>query len=205
MEKEPTTSGLKPDKLGELLSICSENSQAKIGPDQEKAELLHDHLAETLPFEACKDGFVAENLSHLCQVPGLLTGESIRNLLNHSQTNISLIKKVKDYGKKLSKCATSESERDIANVIYYAAIANALVFHDLKISRFSYENLKNTFSTLIKSNWLTPDITQLFKTACNFCRQKGILISSSVSLASEDPMHLLKDGQIIRETYEVER
>ena len=90
MEKEPTTSGLKPDKLGELLSICSENRQAKTGQDQ--AELLYDRLSETLPLETGTESLVAENLSHLCQVPGLLTRESIKNLLNHPQTNISLIK-----------------------------------------------------------------------------------------------------------------
>lgn len=204
-QKEPTTSGLKSDKLGELLSICSENSKAKVGPDQKKTELLNDSLAETLPSETSKDGFVAENLSHLCQVPGLLTGKSIRNLLNHPQTNISLIKKVRDYGKKLSKCATSENEREIANVIYYVAIASALVFHNLRITKFSYGTLKKTFSKLVKNSWLTPDVAQLFTKAHRVCQSKGARTLSSSKMSSKVDMHLLKDGQIIRETYEVER
>ena len=198
---------LKSDKLGELLNICSESipSEYEIDTKSKKAELLHDHLAETLSLEAYKSDLGVEDMANLYQMPGLLNSETIRNLVNNPQTDISLIKRVKNHSKKLSKSAATKLENDVANAIYYVAIASALVFHNLKITQFSYGTLKNTFSKLIKNNWLTPDVAQLFSKAHQVCQNKNTCTLSSSKKSSEVNMHLLKDGQIVRDTYEIER
>ena len=45
---------------------------------------------------------------------------------------LELIEKIKRHGKRLSQTTSSEIEHETANVIYYAAIASALLFHDEK-------------------------------------------------------------------------
>ena len=174
MDKKPTTFGLTPAKLADILSVCSDTSEAgnEIDPEQEKAELLHDLLAETLPFELPKKKLPKGVLYHLTQIPGVIIGEPIRNLLNNPQTNIVLLKKVKDYSKKLSQCADSEAKHDTANVIYYAAIACALLFHDKKITKFSHEELRDSFSIFSKTQWVSPDLSELFDKASKYCQEK---------------------------------
>ena len=71
--------------------------------------------------------------------------ESIRNLLVNPTTDIQLINKIKEHGKILSQKAQVDIEHDTANAIYYAAIAHALVCHNLKITKFSYEELEKSF------------------------------------------------------------
>jgi serine/threonine-protein kinase len=200
-------SQLKPEKLGELLNICSEGAPLEKSNDTESktAELLYDLLAETPSLETYRNNLFARSFSHLYQVPDLCGNETIRNLINNPQTDVSLIKQIKNYGKKLLNSSTSKPENDAANVIYYAAIASVLVFHNLKITRCSYGTLQNAFSKLVKINWLTPDLAQLFRKAYSICQSKSVCTLSSGRNMGEVDMYLLKDGQIIRDTYEVER
>ena len=174
MEEDPTTSGLDPDRLKELLSICSEASQAnsEMGTDQEKTELLQDLLAQKLPSELPEKGPLSDELTHLCHMSGLSAGESIKTILNNPQADITLIRKVKDCAKELSQQAASEAERDTANTIYYAAIASALVLHNIRITKFSYKDLENAFSVFTKTVWVSSDLSGLFERACEYCQGK---------------------------------
>jgi hypothetical protein len=174
MERESTTFGLSPEKLARLLNIGSDASQAedKVGPEQKKAELLHDWLAATLPADAALVESLPKIVGRLCRRLLPLVGEPFGNLLQNPKTDVAVIKKIKDYSKKMVASARSETEHDAATAIYYAAIASALVFHDKRITKFSYQSLKNSFSTLVESSWLTSEITDLFRKACRLWEQK---------------------------------
>jgi hypothetical protein len=175
MDKKSTTFGLSPEKLADLLKICSDSTQSedenRVDITQKKTELLQDRLAETLPFELSKKSLSKEVLDRLSQIRALVIGEPIRNLLNNPETGIGLIKQIKDYSKRLSRNAASEAEHDTANAIYYAAIASALVFHDIKISKYSYKSLHESFSKLINEEWIPKEITQMFVRTCELCQQ----------------------------------
>ena len=69
--------------------------------------------------------------------------------------------------------AKSEAEHDAATAVYFAAIASALLFHDRKITTFSYKSLDESFSKLINEKWIVKDIAELFDRACRVCRQKS--------------------------------
>ena len=172
MEKESPTSGLGPDKLHHLLRICSEADSAgeRIGSDQRKAELLQDFLAEGLPVEAPKRN-LSEQLTTLCKISGIASEESVRDLLTNPKTDVRLLRMIRDYFKKKSKCADAETEQ-VATTIYYAAIAYALVVHKLKITRFSFRDLHNSFSLLANTEWISPVLSDLFEKACDYCQSR---------------------------------
>ena len=173
MGKESPTSGLGPDELHHLLRICSEAEPAeeKIGSDQRKAEFLQDFLAESLPVEAPKSN-LSEQLTTLCKISGIASEESVRDLLTYPKTDVSFLRKIRDFFKKKSKCADPEAEH-AAITIYYAAIAYALVVHNLKITKFSLRDLHNTFSLLVKSEWIPPVLSSLFGKACDYCHNRS--------------------------------
>ena len=173
MEKESPTSGLGPDKLHRLLRICSEADSPgeQISSDQKKAELLQDFLAENLPVESPKSN-LSEQLTTLCKISGIASEESVRDLLTYPKTDVRLLRMIRDNYKKKSKCTDPEVEQ-VATTIYYAAIAYALVVHNIKITKFSLKNLQNAFSLLINTKWIPPVLSSIFVKACDYCQSNS--------------------------------
>ena len=173
MGKESATSGLEADKLHELLRICSEapSPEEQTDSDQEKAELLHDLLAETFSVES-PQGNLSDQLTTLCQMSGISYGESVKNIISNPKTDTSLLRKIKDHFKKQSRASKSKAEHEVANTVYYAVIASAFVFHDISITSFSYKSLLKSFERLAQENWISNDIVQLFVKAQKICASK---------------------------------
>jgi hypothetical protein len=177
MAKDPTTFGLKPEKLGKLLNICSDPDKSKkneinIDVNQQRAELLQDRLAETLLTGSLKKSPLRKELTQLCRMSGLAAGESIRNLLCNNNTDIELLRKVKEHSKGLAHNTSETTEHDAGNAIYFAAIACALIYHNKRISKFSYEHLANSFNTFSKMEWVSSDLCDLFEKACKYCQNE---------------------------------
>ncbi len=175
MDKKSSTFGLSAEKLSNILKIGSDTSRAKGQTDQEqiKAKLLQEWLSTSLPLDKVLVESLPSILARVCRQLQPLAHESFGNLLQDPKVDIEAIKKIKDHSKKLVKSAKSDSEHEAAAAIYYAAIANALVFHKHRITKISYQNLEDTFSSLAKSNWLSPELVELFKKAQTFCRKKA--------------------------------
>lgn len=175
MNRKPTTSGLGPDKLAEILNVFSEEDteKAELSPSQIKAELLQDRLAETLLSGSAKNSPFRKELTHLCSLAGLISDEPIRSLLSSHETNIDLLVKIKEHGKRMTTDSSSEAEHETANVIYYTAIASALIYHGDKITRSSYEDMEKAFSVFIDTEWISSDLIGLFEKAAEYCKEKA--------------------------------
>ena len=175
MKKEPSGFDLSPEKLAQLWGVGSDIDQddGTIGHEQRKAELLRDWLATTLPLDQTTVKSRPGIGSHMCEHLMQFSGDSFDSLLRDPQTSVLALKKIKGSNKKIVEAAKSEVEHDVAAVIYYAAIASALVFHGRRITAFSYEDLANSFSTLLEDNWLTPNLVRLLKNAHRLCQQKA--------------------------------
>ncbi len=143
MKKETTTFGLDPERVQRLFDIGRdvENVGGKLSRNQRKAEILRRRLSEALPLDESQIDMLPAILGQLCHTIGLLAGETILALLQNPSTDISIIERTKRYGKDLSARAESSAEHEVATTIYYAAIASALAYHDLKITKFSYKKL----------------------------------------------------------------
>jgi hypothetical protein len=174
MKKESTSFGLEPEQVQRLFNIGrdTKKSDKKMSVNQRKTDMLCRWLSQNLPLDKSQIDMLPAVLGHLCHTIGLLSGETILSLLQSPSTDISLIERIKRYGKDLSSRAETKAEQEVATAIYYAAIAHALAFHDLRISRFSYKKLETSFSRLVKEKWIPKELSVLFKIAGKYCREK---------------------------------
>ena len=174
MKKDSTTFGSDPDKLAKLWTIGADTKKDRIKLDenQAKSELLHDMLASKMPLDEAVAQMLPKVLSELCKHIKPFTGDSFGLLLSDPDTDLSVLKRIKDYSKNLSKNFHSEAEHDVVAVIYYAAIASALINYGQRISSFSYENLLNAFSSMLEARWITPKLIDLFQKAHEYCAKK---------------------------------
>ena len=174
MNKHPTTSGLSPDKLAKLWTIGSETEQAGPAIDEgsRKTELLLDLLAGALPAPTTGRKSRLTEKTRRQSVVGSITDKAIAELILDSGTDVALLRRVKEYGKKLSDNTKGKAESHVAGTIYYATIASALVFHDKRITKFSYEDLRNYFNRLDKEEWIPQSLRSLFSKAAEYCQMR---------------------------------
>ena len=171
MDKEPTTFNLNPEKLANLLLLGSdiEKTQNSATQDEKKSELLHDRLESSLPNDSQTEKILPNTLGEIRNTINLLISEPIGKLLQNTGTDITVIRKIKDYGKRLSISANSDIELETANTIYYAAIGFCLVNHNHRITKFSYKDLEHYFSLLSTKIWIPQYLRNLFLSASQYC------------------------------------
>lgn len=175
MKKDPTTFGLSPEKLAYLWNIGPDAGPQKdddLPLDERRGTLLRDWLASSPAPIPTLFPSMSPELCQICQKLQLFGEEPLGRLLQNPGTDVSTIEAIKRLSKQLVTHADSEIENDIATVIYYAAIAHALVFHDRRITSFSYERLGNAFAALGQNTWLTPGIAALLENARCLCAEK---------------------------------
>jgi hypothetical protein len=177
MSEKPKTFGLDPEKLVDLMRIVSDtcDSDNQGSPEQKKSELLYDQLREALLTDLTVSGGVPVISDDLTDVLRLQGSKPIREILQNQDSDIHMIKKIKEYYSKLSEDTDSIIERDVAIVIYYTAIAGAMVFHNEKISKLSYRRLERSFSSLISKSWISTELINLFAEAQKLCRTPSMV------------------------------
>ena len=165
--EETTTFGLDSEKVARLLQIAADDDRPEAKPDEPevKAGLLRDRLTETLAlYEAQSDELPARQTQMACAIADL-AGDPIGELLLDPATDLSLIRRIKDHGRKLSESADSTPERHVGNTIYYAAIAAAFLFHEAQITTHSSDDLKKSLQRLTNETWIPESLGKLFADA----------------------------------------
>jgi len=168
---DSSTFGLNREKLAKLWKMGADASKESGDPDaeQDRAELLQQHLAESLPLEAGVAHLLPDILTVVCEKLRPFTGCSFRALLLDPETDLTILETIKALHKKQAESIASEPRQAVATAIYYAAIASALVHHDVRITKLSYENLRPSFEELAQSDWLPTDLKQLMVQAHESC------------------------------------
>ena len=180
MEDKPTTFGLSHEKLARLWEIGDDTPTEQDGPtkEQRRAEFLRDQLAEPLQFDPTVARTLPTTLSYVLEQFTPFVGCSVGALLLDPDTDPSVIWQIKEQYREKAESCPSELERQIATVIYYAAISSALLFHEEtlfrvnRITLFSYRELEGHFSQLLDIDWLTQDLACLFKRAATLCQER---------------------------------
>lgn len=103
---------------------------------------------------------------------GLPAPQTLGELLLDRQTELGTIKQIRDRAKAQAARESSEAEHAVMTTIYFAAIANGLVYRHVKITTHSYASLESSFEKLIRKAWMPADLTQLFRRAAKLCRQQ---------------------------------
>ena len=172
MKDKSSTFGVSPKKVIKLLKIGKDADSTPIDIGQYKSDLISERLNETVPIYFSTEKNPTKQLKRLRHTIAVLSGEPIGKLLENPNTDIKLVRMIKDYGRKLPNRLESEAEHHISNTIYYAAIAHALIYHDVKITNYSYENLKKSYDRLSKENWIPSNLINLFKKASEYCQTR---------------------------------
>jgi hypothetical protein len=171
--KRTSTFGMTLEQLRELFNVGTELPKRGSGSDEmSKRDLLEFRLAQNLPLDRKQLNQLPEVLSQLCQTMGQLTGDVVGEILQRPSSDLGTIRRLKKQAKYWAARAGSKDEHDTAAVIYYAAIAHALVFHDRQITQFSHQALVAQYSRLIAWRWMPEDLVVLFKLARAHCREK---------------------------------
>jgi hypothetical protein len=163
MTNPKTTFGLSSKKLAQLFTVGSDlpKEEVHINQDDHMDELLRDLLAKPLPMSG-------QEVPKEDEIQRLITARSkgsIGRFLSDPGTDVALIRRIKDYGRKLSASAKSKEEHRAANALYYLAIAHALVNQGTRISSFSPRQLADSFCRLCKETWIPEDLVGLLKKA----------------------------------------
>lgn len=174
MEESPKKLDLNIEQSTNLLRLCLHADQQRTDETEEKnrASVLLDVLGSKLPVNPALIESLPPVLRALSEELQSVSGLPLGDLLQDSQTKIAVVRRIKDFAKELGNSAKDKIERDVALAVYFAAIAGALIFHDARISQYSYEQLAQSFEALGEHDWITPDLTKLYKEARRYCTRK---------------------------------
>jgi len=169
-----STYGLKLEQLAKLFSVAAEdeNHMGDFHNEKATAGLLRNRLASTLP----KDSILLNSILTMLDQPGSniqsLAGKSLVEILLDPKSEAGLLQAIKDYSKNLSCSSTCEAEMAAATIIYYAALASLLIYHEKKITQYSYEALAESFALLMEKKWIAEELVELFSSARRICESK---------------------------------
>ena len=180
MEDEPTTFGLSHEKLARLWKVGDDppTDQDGLTKEQRRAEFLYDLLAEPMPLDPTAARTLPTTLSYVLEKFTPFVNCSVGALLLDPNTDPSVIWQIKEQYREKAESCPSKLVRQAATVIYYAAIASALLFHEQtlfqenRITLFTYQELEEHFSQLLDIDWLTQDLACLFKRARTGCQER---------------------------------
>ena len=136
------------------------------------AGILQNQLAATLP----KDSILLNSIFSMLDKPDSsiqsLRDKSLLEVLRNPKSGEELLLAIKDCSKDLSSTSTCEAEIAASTIVYYAALAGLLIYYDKKITRYSYEELAESFALLTEKKWITGELVELFSDARGICDSK---------------------------------
>ena len=172
MKKESSILGLDGSKLADLLKVGSEGARAPEDKNHEKVDLLNDILNATVPACLADEQRPSGKSGAWKRTVEVLSGDRVGKLLQNPETEIALIRMIKEHGRRVSSPVRSEAEHQAGNTVYFAAIAHALVFHGIRITKLSNADLQKSFDSLTRQDWIPRWLIGLFERAAEICQGK---------------------------------
>jgi len=184
MNREPTTYGLSREKVVRILHIGSEKEEEQHEPfvQEDIADLLRDQLAQPFLSDWTLDSQAPGLSKAPCHPAALMQLKTVGELLWNPGTPASLLKRLRKLGKRLFSAEKSTSQHDVGLAIYYGAIANALVSHDVRITRLSYPELHQSFRDLAEKEWIPSQLQGLFWQAFEYCKTKALCLRQTADV-----------------------
>jgi len=137
-----------------------------------RADFLADVLSSRMPADPALLESLPAVLRSLSEQLESISGLPLGELLLDPQTKIAVLRRIKDFAKDMGTSAGDECRRDVALAVYYAAIAGAIVNHNVKISQHAYDKLEQSFEKLAGHGWVSPGLSRLFRDAKQYCAEK---------------------------------
>ena len=163
---------LTPNQKTQLLNLALEKETEDQNDKEVRADMLYDLLKRPLPMNESTTRMLPPPLRGLSRRVHSITNAPLLELLTDSNTDISTMEKVKEYAKKSDEIAKYDAQTEILLVIYYAAIANGLLFHNRKITEHSYRHLIEAFGSISEKDWVPQELTDLVKKAQEYSQSR---------------------------------
>jgi len=161
---------LDSDHRTRLLRIglsASASEHYDIEPDETRTDSLYQILTSTLPLgqdvKSSLPDFITGQVQDLVSISGKPMGE----LIQDPQTDLLTLRKIKEHCKLGGTAADSKEEQDAFMAVYFAVIASALIFHEIRISHHKEEDLQCFFNSFSKKPWVLQELRTLFDKACH--------------------------------------
>jgi hypothetical protein len=165
--------GLAPRKIAEILGLTlgpERKDQPSDGSDV--ADLLEKCLCAKVQVEGAEmlswDSLQQQSID--CDAKS--EGQELGDLLTSSKSDMKVIKAIRKCAKQEAVRGTVDPEHSVATTIYFAAIANGLLFHGAKITTYSYESLQASFDKLGSKPWMSAELRKLFSKALRLCKHR---------------------------------
>ncbi|UCG59807.1 MAG: hypothetical protein JSU70_09855 [Phycisphaerales bacterium] len=164
--------GLDPKRIARLFGITFDSDNQENGnSDEVTAEYLQACLAATVTTDTQVMGGWPGIIRRLRGDNGHDPEQTLGDVLTRPGSKLSTIRKIRRYAKQRASRESSEAERSVAITIYFTAIANALLFHGVKITTHPYESLETSFGMLIAKRWMPAELSELFEKARRACKK----------------------------------
>jgi hypothetical protein len=174
MDSDSTTFGLSRVKIARIMQIgCERDVEQSPSVPEDAAGLLQDWLSQPFSYDHGLNIYASDLSQIPCQPPALLRTKTVGDVLGDQRTTTSVLKRLKALGKGLSAKEGDPARRDVGLTLYYGAIANALVFHGVRITRLSLAELRRSFALLAGKEWMPLGLRSLFQEACERCASEG--------------------------------
>ena len=169
-----STLGLSPDRLARLLGITltSEHYDEDENIDHSASRLMQAHLAGTLPLDTKVIDELPAIIGRLRKDLIPYAEKTLGEVLTNPKSDLDIIKRVRRYAKRMAARKNTKAKHAVAIAIYFTAIANALIYHNVKITTHSYQSLKSSFDNLANKSWMPIELTRLLVKASKICRRK---------------------------------
>jgi hypothetical protein len=161
------------DQLADLLRVGLEPESSGGERDRSVAGILAAKLASELPLDVSVADSLPAVLGRACDSMAVYRGCCTAELLLDPRADVDALVTLKDYAKELVRRSRSEVTTTVATVLYYAAIASAIVFHDAKVTQHDYRQLARSFTELEEQPWLPPSLLTLVAGARVICQMKA--------------------------------
>ena len=181
MEDKSQDIELSQNQKSRLLSLGlgSKPRDLRIDAGEQKMDMLYDVLTSTLPAEPAVVDSLPDVIRDISSGLRSLAGRPIGDLLQDQTTDITTTIKIKQYAKDSGVSTGSESKREVFLVVYYAAIASALVYKHEKITLHSCKDLEQFFLSFVKKPWVLGEIRDLLDRAQTRCRRMKDVVGGS--------------------------
>lgn len=87
--------------------------------------------------------------------------KTLQELFDAWNTPLNLLRQVKDFSKAQVEHPSSSWPAEISRLIYYVAIAVAIVRHHTRITRMTNQHIFRAFQWALAQPWITPWIQEL--------------------------------------------
>lgn len=164
----------KPQDIARLLEWATEVPEPTDPADpsreqQDKSDALYDLLETPLSMDDVLAQMLPDVLARVCTTLEPLAHATLGQLLQNPQIDLVTVEQIKQYAKRLTRSNPSGPIHAAATVVYYAAIANALVHHDKRITTRAPERLAQALQQIEQLPWLESDLVGLFQRASALC------------------------------------